>query len=69
MKKVGGGVRVELNSTQLTLLHIETDLTTTNHACSGTTELAGVDLDKTYFNESYEAEPVPEFEFDQAVSW
>jgi hypothetical protein len=27
------------------------------------------DFDQTYLNESEEAEPVPEFEFDQTVSW
>jgi hypothetical protein len=28
-----------------------------------------VDFDQTYFNESEEAQPVPEFEFDQTLSW
>jgi hypothetical protein len=27
------------------------------------------DFDQTYLNESEEAEPVPDFEFDQTVSW
>jgi len=35
----------------------------------GPTDWPEADFDQTYLNEPEEAEPVPEFEFDQTVSW